>query len=139
MTRRGFCALSTGFVLAAVVGCSGVSTLIAYVGGGLPPGDTDIGGIVLTASVSATSADATPSAADTPVPGAQVTLYRGQQQVGQTLTGPDGYFRFQKPDTGEYSVVVDPPTGLGLRQARVQFRHQKGQRTFLTIELVPNP
>jgi len=128
-------------VTVALAGCAGVADLIAYIGGGLPPGDDDIGGIVVAAAPSVTSADlaAPAQGATIPVPDAEVILYVGQHEVGRTTTGPAGYFRFQQPDTGGYSVVVNPPPGSGLQQARRQFQHRRGQQTFLTIVLEPTP
>ena len=128
-------------VAVALAGCAGVADLIAYIGGGLPPGDGDIGGIVLAAVPTTASADlALPAqAATVPVPDAEVILYQGQRDVGRTTTGPEGYFRFQQPATGQYSVVVTPPAGSALQQARRQFQHRHGQQTFLTIVLEPTP
>ncbi|MBU0611206.1 MAG: carboxypeptidase-like regulatory domain-containing protein [Armatimonadetes bacterium] len=128
-------------IAVALAGCAGVADLIAYIGGGLPPGDDDIGGIVVAAAPTVTSADpaAPAQAATVPVPDAEVIMYQGQHEVGRTTTGPEGYFRFQQPATGQYSVVVTPPAGSGLQQARRQFQHQRGQQTFLTIVLEPTP
>ncbi len=132
-----------------LVGCSSATDLlIAYTGGGLPPGETDIGGVVLAAvpTVAATAsapADVLPplaapaQATTVPVPGATVTLFTGGRQVGQTLTGPEGYFRFECPRGGAYEVEVDPPAGSDLRPVRHQFRHRYAQRTFLEITLPP--
>ena len=124
-----------------LIGCGGVAELIAYIGGGLPPGDGDIGGLVLAEvpAVAAAGAVAPAQAATVPVPGAAVVLYVGQREVGRTTTGPEGYFRFEQPDSGQYSVVVDPPAGSHLQQARRQFQHRRGQQTLLTIVLQPEP
>ena len=128
----------------SLAGCGSAALLVAYTGGGLPPGDPDIGGIVVTqvsdAGVAALAADTGPlgpPAGTVAVVGAQVQLVRGGRVVGETATGQGGYFRFENPDTGNYSVIVTPPAGTGLQQARHQFRHQRGRQTFLTIELQP--
>ncbi len=128
-----------GLVVLALGGCAGGATLLAYIGGGLPPGDDDIGGVVVTATdVGAARATVTVGAAgQVPVPDAEVVLYAGDREAGRVLTGPEGYFRFERPASGNYSVVVTPPAGSGLRQARHQFRHQRGRQTFLTIVLEP--
>jgi hypothetical protein len=121
--------------LPLLAGCGG-SDLLAYIGGGLPPGDGDIGGVVL-ASVPAESAVNVAQAETVPVVGAEVMLYRGQRLVGRTETGEGGFFRFQDPPTGQFEVRVEPPAGSQLQQARRQFQHQGGQQTFLTIVLEP--
>ena len=118
--------------VACLSGCGGSGSFdLAYLGGGLPPGEPDIGGVVV-AALSATTAQG--DAAE-PVTGAQVELLRGRWVVGTATTGPGGYFRFENPDTGNYQVRVTPPAGSGLRQAQRQFRHTRGQQTFLTIQL----
>lgn len=119
-----------------LAGCAGTD-LLAYLGGGLPPGDGDIGGVVVAAT-DATAAATTPSGT-VGVPDATVVLYRGTQEVGRATSGPGGYFRFQQPDTGSYSVKVQPPPGSGLGGAQRTFQHRKGQQTFLTIVLDPAP
>lgn len=121
-------------LLSLVWGC-GSSDLLAYIGGGLPPGDGDIGGVVLAEAPVAAAEVGTAQTQTEPVVGAQVQLYRGQQLVGQTRTGENGYFRFEDPPTGRFEVRVTPPEGSGLQQARRQFQHQYGQQTFLTIVL----
>ena len=131
------------FVLGAVAclsGCGGSGWFdLAYLGGGLPPGEPDIGGVVVAAApastVTALSATTAQGDAAEPVVGAQVDLLRGRRVVGTATTGPGGYFRFENPDTGNYQVRVTPPAGSGLRQAQRQFRHTRGQQTFLTIQL----
>ena len=130
---RGIIPISSFIALTlTLLGCGSSDLLISYTGGGLPPGDADIGGVVLAevpnGSVAATQVT-------TPVQGAEVLLFRGRQRVGRAVTGNDGYFRFQNPYTGQYHVVVNPPTGSGLRQAQRQFQHARGQQTFLTITL----
>ena len=120
-------------VAVALVGCA-ATDLLAYTGGGLPPGDGDIGGLVLAATGTATTATAA-QAGTVPVPDATVVLYRGTTEVGRTQTGPQGYFRFEKPATGTYQVRVQPPAGSGLREAQRQFQHRRGQQSFLTILL----
>ena len=104
-----------------------------YVGGGLPPGEPDIGGIVLRPPVPVEDPDL--PLLPLPVVCAQVLLISGDVEVGLTETGPDGYFCFAEPETGEYEVVVTPPPGSGLKQTKRQFRHQEGKQTFLTIML----
>ncbi len=117
-----------------VGGCGSASLIEAYTGGGLPPGDPDIGGVVLQETVAQSSVGPQQT---TPVVGAEVVLYRGQQRVGQTLTGPGGFFRFGNPRTGSYRVRVTPPAGSGLSEAERQFEHRAGEQTFLTIILEP--
>ncbi len=119
---------------AGLAGCSSGLSLPSYTGGGLPPGDVDLGGVVVTEAVAATDAQAQTTA---PVVGAEVVLFRGQREVGRTQTGAGGYFRFENPDTGQYVIEVTPPSGSGLAAARRQFRHRAGRQTFLTITLKP--
>ena len=127
------CAIITVKLLAGLIlcGCGGLD-LLSYTGGGLPPGDGDIGGVVLAevpnGSVAATQVT-------TPVQGAEALLFRSGQRVGRAVTGEGGYFRFENPQTGQYQLVVNPPTGSGLQQAQRQFQHTLGQQTFLTITL----
>lgn len=121
-----------------VLGCAAVE-LLAYTGGGLPPGEPDLGGVVLAqapdeGAASVSSAQA-PPAGTVPVVGAQVVLTRGGNVVGRATTGAGGYFRFESPDTGSYRVRVMPPGGSGLREAERAVAHQRGQRTFITIVL----
>lgn len=137
MRAQRYLILTALVLLPFCVGCAG-SDLLAYIGGSLPPGDGDIGGVVLAAVPSGVSEVQVAQAEATPVVGATVLLYRGQQLVGQTQTGEGGYFRFQAPPTGQFTVQVDPPQGAGLQQARRQFQHQGGQQTFLTIVLEPD-
>ena len=128
------CAILTVKLFAALIlcGCGGLDLLSSYTGGGLPPGDVDIGGVVLAevpnGSVAATQVT-------TPVQGAEALLFRSGQRVGRAVTGEGGYFRFENPHTGQYQLVVNPPTGSGLQQAQRQFQHTLGQQTFLTIIL----
>lgn len=125
-----------------MAGCGG-ALLLAYTGGGLPPGEPDLGGIVVaSADSSVTTAQAAgPAQGDVPpgaepVAGAQVTLMRGRTVVGRATTGEGGYFRFENPDTGSYAIDVTPPAGsTGLLGARRQVTHTRGQRTFVTIRL----
>jgi hypothetical protein len=128
MTLLGLAALG----LAAAAGCSSAG-FATFTGGGLPPGDPDIGGVVLAAA--ATTTGATTAQAETPVEGAEVLLLRGMREVGRATTGAGGFFRFENPDTDNYTVSVTPPEGSGLQPAQRQFMHQKGQQTFLTIVL----
>lgn len=123
-----------GLILALVLGGCAGALLLAYTGGGLPPGETDIGGVVL-AAVPVTGVSATQ--ATEPVEGAEVELLRGTTLVGRATTGAGGYFRFESPDSGTYRVRVTPPRGSGLQQAQRQFEHQYGLQTFLTIVLEP--
>jgi len=122
------------FIPFTLLGCSSSDLFISYTGGGLPPGDGDIGGVVL-AEVPSGSVAATQ--ATTPVQGAEALLFRSRQRVGRAVTSDGGYFRFENPHTGQYQVVVNPPPGSGLRQAQRQFQHTLGQQTFLTITLEP--
>lgn len=137
MRTRGYLTLTALVLLPLCAGCAG-SDLLAYIGGSLPPGDGDIGGVVVAAVPSSTSQLQAAQAATTPVADATVLLYLGQQLVGQTHTGEGGYFRFQTPPTGQFSVQVDPPQNSGLQQARRQFQHRGGRQTFLTIVLEPD-
>lgn len=137
MRTQGYLILTVLVLLPLCAGCGGTD-LLAYIGGSLPPGDGDIGGVVVAALPSSTAEVQVAQAGSTPVVGAEVRLYRGQQVVGQTRTGEGGYFRFQTPPTGQFAVEVDPPQGAGLQQARRQFQHRGGQQTFLTIVLEPD-
>lgn len=114
-----------------LAGCSG-SIIPAYTGGGIPPGEPDIGGIVLSEAVGQADAAAQ---ATTPVVGAEVVLFRGAHEVGRATTGPEGHFSFERPATGSYRARVTPPAGSGLQEATRQFRHQFRQQTFLRIVL----
>jgi len=124
------CVALAAFVVA---GCGGSLIIPTYVGGGIPPGDLDIGGAVVQ--------DVPPpgeaSAVLVPVAGAEVVLYRGANEVGRTATGVTGHFSFESPDTGNYRVRVTGPDGSGLQPAERQFQHRHGQQTFLTITLEP--
>lgn len=118
----------------AIIGCSsGDSMDIAFQGGGLPPGDPDIGGIVVADAEDVQTVQDT----EVSIEGAKVVLFRGRHAVGQTLTGPGGYFRFEHPLTGNYVVEVTAPEGSGLGGARREFYHTRGQQTFLNIKLPP--
>ncbi len=119
---------------AAFAGCGSGTDLLAYIGGGLPPGEPDLGGVVL-----ADAPVAAATAALTPVEGALVELYRGQTKVGSTLTGDQGYFRFQSPDTGQYRIRVTPPQGSHLQPAERQVSHQFGRQTYVEIVLDTTP
>lgn len=116
-----------------VAGCGGSLINATYVGGGIPPGDLDIGGVVVQDLPPPGEA----SAALVPVEGAEVVLYRGANEVGRTVTGATGHFSFQSPDTGNYRVCVTAPEGSGLQPAERQFQHRHGQQTFMTITLEP--
>lgn len=131
----GLLVVACGAALVGMGGCGGSDgVVIAYTGGGLPPGEPDIGGVVVAEADSQVS---TASNGDetTPVAGAEVLLIRGRHVVGQTSTGPEGYFRFENPASGAYEVRVTAPAGSGLRGARRQFMHTYGRQTFLTIVL----
>ena len=120
----------------ALLGCAGTADLlVAYTGGGLPPGAPDIGGVVVAAVPTTAAATATTAQAQQPVIGAEVVLMRGGRPVGTATSGAGGYFRFEKPAGGSYRVVVTPPAGSGLRGMSRDFRHHGGQQTFLTIVL----
>ena len=116
-----------------LAGCGG-SVFAPLTGGGLPPGEVDIGGIVVTEDAQA-AAVATLQVAETPVVGAWVRLMRGTREMARVQTGNTGHFRFENPETGNYRVEVTPPTGSGLQGAQRQFQHQAGQQTFLRIVL----
>lgn len=120
--------------VALLAGCAGGSFIPTYTGGGFPPGEPDIGGVVLAEATAQTQAD-TATQATTPVVGAEVVLLRGNREVGRVTTGGEGYFAFEKPAGGYYKVRVTPPVGSGLSSATRQFRHQFGKQTFLTIIL----
>lgn len=116
--------------------------LIAYTGGGLPPGEPDLGGIVVAqvpdsgaAAASVVTAQITPPEGTVAVEDAQVVLMRGRSVVGRARSGAGGYFRFEAPDTGNYTVLVIPPGGSGLRDAERVVAHQRGQMTFITVTL----
>ncbi len=132
-TGRGIAGLMACLIISALVGCGGEAVLLSYIGGGLPPGEPDIGGVVLAAAPAAASVDA--AAGETPVVGATVELYRGTRRVGQAVTGPGGYFRFENPASGRYRLQVTPPAGSGLRAAQRDLDHQYGRQTFVEIVL----
>ena len=116
-------------------GCGG-SVFTPLTGGGLPPGEVDIGGIIVTEDAQA--ADVTTlQGAETPVVGAWVRLMRGTREMAMVQTGNTGHFRFENPETGTYRVEVTPPAGSGLQGAERQFQHQAGRQTFLRIVLEP--
>ena len=118
----------------ALIGCGSGSTDIAFQGGGLPPGDPDIGGVVVADSGDVQTAQDS----EVGIEGAEVVLFRGQHAVGSTTTGPGGYFRFEHPLTGNYVLEITAPEGSGLGGARREFYHQQGQQTFLRITLEPS-
>ncbi|MFP3905309.1 MAG: hypothetical protein ACLFWB_13780 [Armatimonadota bacterium] len=115
-----------------LIGCGSTeSTDVAFQGSGLPPGDPDIGGVVV-----ADAEDVQTSQDDTVgLVGAEVVLLRGRREVGRTQTGPEGYFRFEHPLSGNYVLKVTPPEGSGLAGARREFYHTRGQQTFLRLQL----
>lgn len=135
MSRQTAVAILVLCVSAALplAGCGG-SVFAPLTGGGLPPGEVDIGGIVVTEDVGAAAVDSL-QATDTPVVGAWVRLMRGAREMARVQTGSTGHFRFENPETGNYMVEVTPPTGSGLQAAQRQFQHQAGQQTFLRIVL----
>ncbi|MGD9495164.1 MAG: carboxypeptidase regulatory-like domain-containing protein [Armatimonadota bacterium] len=141
-TARGFNALLLTVSALALVGCGG-AVLVAYTGGGLPPGEPDLGGIVVAAvdeqvataqAVDTAQGDVPPGTE--PVEGADVLLTRGRDVVGRATSGPGGYFRFERPATGNYTLQVTPPASRpDLRPAQRQVSHVRGRRTFVTIQL----
>jgi len=120
--------------VALLAGCAGGSFIPTYTGGGFPPGEPDIGGVVLAEAEAQTQAD-TATQTTTPVVGAEVVLLRGNREVGRATTGAGGYFAFEQPAGGYYKVRVTPPAGSGLTGTTRQFRHRFGKQTFLTIIL----
>jgi len=126
--------LCFGMAALVLLGGCGSSIVSALTGGGLPPGEPDIGGIVLQEAVATTASDAA-QAVEIPVPGAEIRLMRGMRQVGTAVTGATGHFRFDAPPTGNYRAEVTPPAGMGLMATHREVRHQGGQQTFLRIVL----
>ncbi len=133
--------LAVGVAL-SVAGCSGVEDLIAYTGGGLPPGEPDLGGIVVAqvpdsgaTSASVVTAQIMPPEGTVAVADAQIVLMRRGSVVGRARSGEGGYFRFEAPDTGSYRVLVIPPGDSGLRAAEQVVAHQRGRMTFITVIL----
>jgi hypothetical protein len=129
---------AAGAIILILTGCAG-ETLLAYTGGGLPPGEPDLGGIVV-ASVDGQTATAQPMPPEgtEPLVGARVQLLRGRRPAGTAMTGAGGYFRFERPATGSYTLVVTPPADrpdlLGAERA---VYHTRGAQTFVTVELPP--
>ncbi len=136
---RVFALIALGALAALFVGCSGGEWLeLAYTGGGLPPGDPDMGGIVVASAdeiATAQSDPGDPTDELVPVPGATVRLIRGRAVVGVAVTGAQGYFRFEQPATGRYGLEIVPPAGSGLQRARLEVEHQAGQQTFVEVRL----
>ena len=141
-TARAWGAVTLIIFATLTAGCGG-ALLVAYTGGGLPPGEPDLGGIVVasvdasmaTTQVSQPAQDDVPPGTE-PVAGAEVTLMRGRSVVGRATTGEGGYFRFENPATGSYTIDVTPPAGsTNLRGAQRQVTHTRGRRTFVTIQL----
>ncbi len=132
--------LIAAVVALGLVGCSAGDLLIAYTGGGLPPGEPDLGGIVVT-QISSTTAQNPPGppAGSQAVMGAHVRLLRGNSVLSQTMTGNGGYFRFQAPPTGTYTVQVVGPVGAGFEDASSTINHRGGEQTFITITLERSP
>ncbi len=129
--------LATGLVALALAGCAAGELLIAYTGGGLPPGEPDLGGIVVASvdGAMATAQDGPPAGTEV-VAGAQVQIMRGRRVLGTVATGEGGYFRFERPDTGNYTLVATPPASRpDLRGAERAVAHVRDARTFVTIEL----
>ena len=131
---RGWGIVAVILGLTAVLGCAAAGLLLAYSGGSLPPGEGDIGGLVLAA---APPGPVTTAQAPTPVAGAEVLLYRGVALKGRAVTGPEGYFNFERPDSGNYTLEIIPPEDSGLAAATVNIHHNVGQQTYVTIELSP--
>ncbi len=128
--------LGAALAMLALAGCA-ASSLLAYTGGGLPPGEPDLGGIVVASVDSQIGTAQGPPAGTEPVVGAQVKLMRGRRLMGQTQTGEGGYFRFSAPDTGSYTLVVTPPANRPeLEGTERMVAHTRGVRTFVTVELM---
>ncbi len=127
----------TAVVGLGFVGCSGLEELIAYTGGSLPPGEPDLGGIVVTqiSDVTAAQLPPGPPTGTEAVVGARVRLLKDARVVGQTVSGEGGYFRFESPATGAYTVDVAGPVGAGFENARRTTTHTAGQQTFVTITM----
>lgn len=124
-----------GVVLGGLGGCGGgLSFDLAYTGGGLPPGEPDIGGIVVAAADDVDTAQ-DQSTGEVPVVGAEVRLIRGRAVVGLAIAGDEGFFRFEHPDSGRYTIVVRPPEGSGLGRERRQVQHVRGRKTFVEMRL----
>ncbi len=119
--------------MALLQGCGG-SVLSPLTGGGLPPGEVDIGGVIVAEDAQA-AAVAPLEVTETPVAGAWVRLMRGTREMARIQTGNTGHFRFENPETGNYLVEVTPPPGSGLQSTQRQFQHQAGRQTFLRIVL----
>jgi hypothetical protein len=107
----------------------------------LPPGEPDLGGIVVastdgtTDTAQATREGELPPGTE-PLAGARVSLQRGQAIVGRTRSGEGGYFRFDHPLTGNYTLIVEPPEDRpDLERTERAVHHVQGQRTFVTVEL----
>lgn len=133
MLRRGW-TITLLLAAIAIIGCSsGDGTDLSFQGGGVPPGDPDIGGVVVADEGDIQTAQEN----EIGIEGAEVVLFRGVHEVGRTQTGPGGYFRFKHPLTGNYALEVTPPEGSGLGEARDEFHHTRGQQTFRTIKLGP--
>jgi hypothetical protein len=63
-----------------------------------------------------------------PVARAPVTLLRGDVTIAQTVTGEDGFFRFDLPPAGEYTVRI---TTAGFVEETRQVRVAEGQASVL--------
>jgi hypothetical protein len=133
-TAYGLVLLLLAMLSLLASGCGGGGVFATFTGGGLPPGEADLGGQVLAQS---TSTALTPAQATVPVVGAHVVLYHGSQVVEDTTTGPNGYFKFVDPDSGNYKIAVNPPAGAKLKGVDEEVVHTKGQKTFVTIILPP--
>ena len=136
MTRKALIpslVILTAVVALGLLGCAAAELLVAYTGGSLPPGEPDLGGIVVT-QISEVTAAQVPAGTEVVV-GAHVRLFQGARVVGQTVTGEGGYFRFEAPATGTYTVDVAGPVGAGFENARRTVNHRAGERTFVTITM----
>lgn len=135
MGARLLALMGFAVVVAALAGCGSGSFDLAYTGGGVPPGEPDIGGIVVAAADGMDTAQDDQQDQRVPVPGAEVRLIRGRAVVGMATTGDEGFFRFEHPDTGRYTIAVRPPAGSGLSEASRDVQHERGRRTFVEILL----
>lgn len=135
---RLFALIAFGALMGILAGCSGGYGFdLAYTGGGLPPGGPDIGGTVVASSDEVATAQADPADGQVPVAGATVRLIRGRAVVGVAISGDEGYFRFDNPATGRYTLEIRPPVGSGLQRTQVEVQHQAGEQTYVEVCLQP--
>jgi hypothetical protein len=139
LRARLFGLIALAVLLGVLPGCSGGEGFdLAYTGGGLPPGDPDIGGIVVASADGMETAQGDSTEGLVPVPGATVRLIRGRAVVGVAVSGDEGYFRFDNPAAGRYALEIHPPAGSGLQRTRLEVEHQAGQQTFVEVHLQPD-